>query len=264
MTESGENPPQNPTPDDRTPHDAAPKDAAPEATVPEDTAPKDTPPKDAAPKDVTPEDAAPEDTPPKDPGPEDTAPKDTPPKDAAPKDVAPEDTPPKDPGPEAAASKDAPPEGAAPKKEPSQGPPRQEPPRRAPGPPPMGMVPPIHRRPGGVKKSSVIKLGMLGGLSTLVVGFCVAQNRYEEVNADCVDTSSRQADGSYAVVSDDYCDDTRYHGSHGAYGWYYGGARLAGRVINGTTIKPSGSQISTRSGRVIQRGGFGFHVGGGG
>jgi len=220
MTESGENPPQNPTPDDPTPHDAAPKDTAPKDAQAEDTTSEGAPPKGAVPEDTPPEDTAP------------------------PKDAAEED--------------------AAPKEWPSQGPPRQEPPPRVPAPPPMGMAPPIHRRTGGVKRSSVIKLGMIGGLSTLVVGFCVAQNRYEEVNADCVDTSSRQADGSYAVVGDDYCDDTRYHGSHGAYGWYYGGARLAGRVLNGTMIKPSGSQISTRSGRVIQRGGFGFHVGGGG
>jgi hypothetical protein len=163
-----------------------------------------------------------------------------------------------------ATRKDEPPQGPPPPEPPPQEPSHQEPPPRQPALPWTGTVPPRHQRTRGIKSSSVIKLGMMGGLSTLVVGFCVAQNRYDEVNADCVDTSSRQADGSYAVVGDDYCDDTHYHGSHGAYGWYYGGSRLAGRVMNGTTIKPSGSQISTRSGRVIQRGGFGFHVGGGG
>ncbi|GAA0364262.1 hypothetical protein GCM10009530_12450 [Microbispora corallina] len=118
---------------------------------------------------------------------------------------------------------------------------------------------------GGSKSSTAIKLGTLGVLSTLVVGFCAAQNRYDEVGADCVDLSNRQPDGSYPVVPDDYCDDDHhYHGSHGAYGWYYGGTRTGGRVWRGTTVKPADAHITSRTGRVIQRGGFGFHSGGGG
>jgi uncharacterized protein YgiB involved in biofilm formation len=93
-------------------------------------------------------------------------------------------------------------------------------------------------------------------LSSLVVGFCAAQDDYEEVGADCVDMSSRQADGSYTVVDDDYCDDN-YSGSRGAYGWYYGGVRTGMRISRGTTLKPTDAQITTRSGKVIQRGGFG-------
>lgn len=107
--------------------------------------------------------------------------------------------------------------------------------------------------------STAIKLGTIGVLSMLVVGFCAAQDDYEEVGADCVDLSSQQPDGSYTLVDDDYCDENHYHGSHGAYGWYYGGTRTGRLITHGTTLKPSDAQISTRSGRVIQRGGFGSH-----
>ncbi len=137
----------------------------------------------------------------------------------------------------------------------------------------MGSAPrPAATPPGsGVKSSTMIKLGTLGVLSVLVVGFCAAQDDYEEVGADCVDTSTMNPDGSYVVVDDSYCDDdddgnghSHYSGSHGAYRWYYGGTRNGGRVYHGTTIRPADAQITTRSGRVVQRGGFGFHSGGGG
>ncbi|WP_249346475.1 hypothetical protein [Microbispora sp. H11081] len=128
--------------------------------------------------------------------------------------------------------------------------------------------PPAPARSGGAKSSTLIKLGTLGLLSVLVVGFCAAQDDdYEEVAADCVDTSTKNLDGSYLVVDDDYCDDDSgsrsYYGSHGAYHWYYGGVRNGGRVYQGTTIRPADAQITTRAGRVVQRGGFGFHSGGG-
>ncbi|GGK82442.1 hypothetical protein Sme01_38110 [Sphaerisporangium melleum] len=121
----------------------------------------------------------------------------------------------------------------------------------------------------------MITLGTMGLLSTLVVGFCAAQQGTfsEQVTADCVNLDSRRPDGSYEVVDDDLCDDddshsgssgSGYHGSHGAYGWYYGGRRQAGRVALGTTIRPSDAHISTRSGSVIQRGGFGGRGSGGG
>ncbi|MEU7912083.1 hypothetical protein [Microbispora bryophytorum] len=135
---------------------------------------------------------------------------------------------------------------------------------------PMSMGTPPETPPpsSGVKSSTVIKLGTLGVLSVLVVGFCAAQDDYEEVGADCVDTSTLNPDGSYVVVDDDHCDDdggsSHYYGSHGAYRWYYGGTRNGGRVYRGTTVRPADTQITTRSGRVVQRGGFGFHSGGGG
>jgi hypothetical protein len=116
--------------------------------------------------------------------------------------------------------------------------------------------------------SGAIKLGAVVVLSTLVVAFCAAQDDYEEVNAECVDTNNVQPDGSYTVVDEDFCDDddhhTHYVGSHGAYRWYYGGTARGGRVSGGTTLKPDNAQVSTRSGRVIQRGGFGSHGSSGG
>ncbi|MEV4803851.1 hypothetical protein AB0K18_27935 [Nonomuraea sp. NPDC049421] len=77
--------------------------------------------------------------------------------------------------------------------------------------------------------------------------------------------TSTSSDGSYQVVDDSYCDDDsrssstghHYGGSHGAYVWYYGGHRVGTRVRGGTTLKPSDVNISSRSGKSIQRGGFG-------
>lgn len=143
---------------------------------------------------------------------------------------------------------------------------------------PLAMGAPRPKTPssGGLKSSTAIKLGTLGVLSVLIVGACATANDYEEVDADCVDTTTYDADASYVVVDDYYCDDdddgggssnysgsNGYTGSHGAYRWYYGGNRVGNRVRNGTTIRPARAHITTRSGRVVQRGGFGFHFGGG-
>ncbi|MFC4589350.1 hypothetical protein [Sphaerisporangium corydalis] len=137
--------------------------------------------------------------------------------------------------------------------------PRPPYPMAQPGEPPGG--PPAAK--GKTLSSSMITLGTMGLLSTLVVGFCAVQDTFaERVTADCVDLGSRQADGSYAVVSDVNCSD-RYHGSHGAYGWYYGGLRQAGRVVRGTTIRPANAHVSSRTGTVLQRGGFGGRGSGG-
>ncbi|MEV7013499.1 hypothetical protein [Streptosporangium sp. NPDC051022] len=120
-------------------------------------------------------------------------------------------------------------------------------------------------KPSGSKASKVITLTGIGVVSLLLIAYCSAQDDYEEVGAECVDVNSYQEDGSYTIVDDDYCDDSgsHYHGSHGAYGWYYGGTRSGSRIGHGTTVRPSDVQIVTRKGTVIQRGGFGSHWGGG-
>lgn len=108
--------------------------------------------------------------------------------------------------------------------------------------------------------SKVVTLTGVGVVSLLLIGYCAAQNDYEEVGAECVDMNSRLPDGTYAVVDEDYCDDdtrTYYHGSRGAYGWYYGGVRSGTRIRQGTTVRPSDVRITTPKGSVIQRGGFG-------
>ncbi|MEV0820962.1 hypothetical protein [Nonomuraea rubra] len=136
------------------------------------------------------------------------------------------------------------------------------------------------------KSSKVVPLVVLGVLSVMVVGYCAAvSDDDDEVTADCVMlvedddatltpspspspspgvvTSSPSA-GSYVVVDDSYCDDDNrsgtsyyYGGSRGAYVWYYGGNRVGNRVQGGTTLKPSDVTITSRSGKEIQRGGFG-------
>ncbi|WP_433363104.1 hypothetical protein [Streptosporangium sp. CA-115845] len=101
-------------------------------------------------------------------------------------------------------------------------------------------------------------------VSLLLVSSCSTQQDYEEVGAECVDLNSRQPDGTYQVVDEDLCDDdTRYHGSRGAYSWYYGGVRNGVRIRQGTTVRPSDVKITSRKGTVIQRGGFGGRSGSG-
>jgi hypothetical protein len=118
------------------------------------------------------------------------------------------------------------------------------------------------------KSSKVITLSVIGVVSVMVVGFCSAVQAEEEVSADCVDYNQPLPDGTYAVVDDDYCDDddgrTHYYGgSRGAYRWYYGGTRTGNRVSGGTSLRPSDVEISSRSGKSIQRGGFGGKSGSG-
>ncbi|MBG0830630.1 hypothetical protein HS041_22975 [Planomonospora sp. ID67723] len=100
-------------------------------------------------------------------------------------------------------------------------------------------------------------LSTIGIIALAVVGSCAADDDYEEINADCVNLDNQFPDGSYEVVDEEYCDDDRYHGSRGAYGWYYGGSRSGTRVLKGSTVKPSDVGIVSRKGTVIQRGGFG-------
>ncbi|GAA1007203.1 hypothetical protein Aple_017400 [Acrocarpospora pleiomorpha] len=138
-------------------------------------------------------------------------------------------------------------------------PPPYVPPPPPPGTPP-GMAGPMMPPPPPKKsfRSTAIKLGAIGVLSTLVVGFCAAQDSYDEVDADCVDMSNPLPDGSYPLVDDDFCDDD-YRRSHAAYGWYYGGVLVGRHVRGGTTLRPAGAQITSRTGKVVQRGGFGSH-----
>lgn len=112
-------------------------------------------------------------------------------------------------------------------------------------------------KPPQSKKSKIITLTVVGAVSVMVVGYCSAQSSRADVKADCVNTSTQQSDGSYEVVDDDFCDETHYRGPHGAFLWYYAGTRLGGRVLKGTTVRPSGVNISSRSGHDIQRSGFG-------
>lgn len=104
-------------------------------------------------------------------------------------------------------------------------------------------------------RSRVVKVGMLGTLS-MSLAAC-GGNSY---TADCVDGQS-YSDGRYRIVSDRDCD---YGGGGGRYFWYYGADSSGGYARNGTTLKPRKGEIKTKSGRTLQRGGFGsgFRSGG--
>ncbi|MFC4112159.1 hypothetical protein [Nonomuraea zeae] len=151
------------------------------------------------------------------------------------------------------------------------------------------MAPPPHPEEAPRKSSKAVPLAVLGVISLTLVGiWAIADSDDDEVTADCVmvvDSSATPApdasptplpdtsatpfpdDGSYQVVDDAYCDDDNGSGtsrhyyssgySRGAYMWYYGGTRSGDRVRGGTTYRPSDVNISSRTGKDIQRGGFG-------
>ncbi|SHN47429.1 hypothetical protein SAMN05443668_12375 [Cryptosporangium aurantiacum] len=112
--------------------------------------------------------------------------------------------------------------------------------------------------------SMKVRLGMIGALSLTVAACGSDADDDDEVTAYCVNQNTYQSDGSYQVIDDDYCDDDGYHGSHGGYFWYYGGAYKGSRIYKGTTVKPKGAHITTTSGKTLQRGGFGSRSSSGG
>ncbi len=95
--------------------------------------------------------------------------------------------------------------------------------------------------------SRAVKVGMLG---TLSMSLAACGSSY---SASCVDGTDRGTFG-YKVVDDDRCD---YGGNGGRYFWYYNGSGSNGYVSGGTTLKPRKGTIKTKSGRTLQRGGFG-------
>ncbi len=108
-------------------------------------------------------------------------------------------------------------------------------------------------------RRNAIKVLAIIGISLVVVTGAVISSsdddEPEEVVADCV-IATQQPDGTYEVVDDRFCDD----GSHAAYYyWLYGSStsNRAGYVRGSTRTRPADAQITTRVGKVIQRGGFG-------
>ncbi|MEV0617601.1 hypothetical protein AB0I81_30070 [Nonomuraea sp. NPDC050404] len=103
----------------------------------------------------------------------------------------------------------------------------------------------------------VMVLGVVAilGLGVAAVVSSATDDDVEEVVADCV-IATQQADGTYQVVDDRFCDG----GSHAAYYyWLYGSSTTSrtGYVRGGTRARPADAQITTRVGKVISRGGFG-------
>lgn len=104
------------------------------------------------------------------------------------------------------------------------------------------------------KVSRDVKLFTVGTVAALVMSGCGTS----DVTADCVERNP-VGDG-YRVVDDRYCSG----GSHNTYMWYYGGNYSSGYVRGGTTVRPANTGIKSRTGTVIQRGGFGSRSSSGG
>ncbi|MBP2475414.1 hypothetical protein JOF53_004286 [Crossiella equi] len=127
------------------------------------------------------------------------------------------------------------------------------------------------------QRKAKLRRGLLigGGVTVGVVALVAiwyAASQPDDVTARCVDNNN-------VVVDDDYCDDdyARSHGGHSgsggifiynggrSYSYNYGGTGIKGqKITGGTSIKPKDANISTASGKTIQRGGFGIRSGGSG
>lgn len=95
-----------------------------------------------------------------------------------------------------------------------------------------------------------------------------------DVTAYCVKTEN----GEEVVVEDQYCTPSQSGfvdgngsgsliilGGGPQYRYYYGGSNTVGSPpVGGTTVKPKGTNITTKSGTTIQRGGLGSKSTGGG
>ncbi|MCP3799643.1 hypothetical protein NLX83_10280 [Allokutzneria sp. A3M-2-11 16] len=126
------------------------------------------------------------------------------------------------------------------------------------------------------RKAKLRKRLLIGGGVSVgvvaVVAIWYAASQPDDVEARCVDNNN-------VVVDDKYCDDdyARSNGGYSSgggstfiylggggrqYSYNYGGSGAVGqRVTGGSSIRPSGANISTPSGKSVQRGGFGVRSG---
>lgn len=119
------------------------------------------------------------------------------------------------------------------------------------------------------RRRVLLGTGVTVGVVALIAGWyvvAVADDDDDEVVARCVDQNN-------VVVDEDFCDESRGRVGPGgfifiggnSYRYYYGGTGAPGtRAVGGTTVRPSGTNISTPSGKPIQRGGFGVRGSSGG
>ncbi|WP_256670453.1 hypothetical protein [Nocardia cyriacigeorgica] len=112
------------------------------------------------------------------------------------------------------------------------------------------------------------------GVAALVGGGYLAYRAVaapDQVTAYCTIVDEN---GNETVVEDDRCSTASSAGHAGVggifiyngmqYRYYYGGNNTVGKPpVGGTTVKPKGAEITTKSGTVIQRGGLGSKSGGG-
>lgn len=124
-------------------------------------------------------------------------------------------------------------------------------------------------RKAQTKRKVLIGSGVTVGLAGLVASwYLVAQP--DQVTATCTDDSG-------TVVPDQYCDEgyVRNQGGHtggggllflpiggfgtGTYHYNYGGTGAVGsKVSGGSYTKPNNANVSTKTGKSVQRGGFGI------
>ncbi|TSE01265.1 hypothetical protein FOS14_04770 [Skermania sp. ID1734] len=108
---------------------------------------------------------------------------------------------------------------------------------------------------------------LIGGAAVVgvvgVVALIYVSSRPDTVTAHCI----RDENGQEVVVDDHYCSGSPgmggifIFGGH-QYRYYYGGNSTIGqRPTGGSTVLPKGVDVKTKSGTVIQRGGFGSKIG---
>ncbi|MFC8526946.1 hypothetical protein [Nocardia sp. NPDC057227] len=113
------------------------------------------------------------------------------------------------------------------------------------------------------------------GVAALVGGGYLAYlalSAPDAVTASCVATDQN---GNEVVVEDTYCGTGRpgFVGDTAGvvllagwpqYRYYYGGSTaIGGKPTGGTTVKPKNTEIKTKTGTTVQRGGLGSKIGGG-
>lgn len=121
---------------------------------------------------------------------------------------------------------------------------------------------------------------MIGGVAVVGVAALVGGGylAYRAVAAPEVTAYCTRIDetGKDVVVPERECEDASQRSSGGGgmggimilngmqYRYYYGGNNTVGKPpVGGSTMKPKGAEIKTKSGNVIQRGGLGSKSGGG-
>ncbi|RZQ62083.1 hypothetical protein [Amycolatopsis suaedae] len=118
------------------------------------------------------------------------------------------------------------------------------------------------------KRNVLIGSGVAVGLVGVVAAWYVVA-KPNDVTAVCTDQSDT------IVADDNNCDEdyARSHGGHVSGGWIfipygggynqyrynYGGTGVPGQKVSGGSFtRPSGANITTKSGKSVQRGGFGI------
>ncbi|NNH72666.1 hypothetical protein HLB23_22855 [Nocardia uniformis] len=109
-----------------------------------------------------------------------------------------------------------------------------------------------------------------------VTAYCtIIAKKGERVPIGNGETIVATQDNQEIVVPDNYCETASRSGGSGSggifilagsqYRYYYGGGNntVGKPPVGGTTVKPKGASIKTKSGTTIQRGGLGTKIGGG-